>query len=54
MEAEFVSRVDDAVSSSSDLAEYIEELAAQTADNDLDPQRVPELVDEIEQFLKDV
>ncbi|GMQ86775.1 MAG: filament polymerization regulator ParJ [Acidimicrobiia bacterium] len=54
MEAEFVSRVDEAVSSSSDLADYIEELASRAASNDLDPQRVPELVNEIEQFLKDV
>jgi len=54
MEAEFVSRVDEAVSSSSDLADYIEELASQAAVDDMDPQRVPELVDEIEQFLKDV
>jgi hypothetical protein len=60
MESDFVERVDDAVSASAELAGYIEELTAE-AEQDLrdetgrlDPQRMPELVDEIEEFLKDV
>jgi proteasome assembly chaperone (PAC2) family protein len=60
MEAEFIGRVDEAVAASEELAGYIAELAAE-AEQDLrdeveriDPQRMPELVDEIEEFLKDV
>jgi hypothetical protein len=60
MEADFIKRVDDAVSASAELAGYIEELTAE-AEQDLrdevrrlDPERMPELVDEIEEFLKDV
>ncbi len=60
LEADFVQRVDEAVEASSELAAYIEELAAETEDAPdqgrgwLDPGRGPELVDEIEEFLKDV
>lgn len=52
METEFVLQVDEAVAESDDLAEYIREIA----DNDrqMDPGRTGELVDEIENFLKDV
>jgi len=60
LEAEFIERVDDAVAASAELAGYIEELAAEAEEDQnreperLDPQRMPELVDEIEEFLKDV
>jgi proteasome assembly chaperone (PAC2) family protein len=58
MEAEFIERVDEAVAASEELAGYIEELAAEaeqfTASENLDPGRTPELLDEIEEFLKDV
>ncbi len=59
MEAEFIERVNEAVAASTELAEYIEELAAEAEEaaeenERLDPGRMPELVDEIEEFLKDV
>ena len=60
LEADFVERVDEAVEASSELAAYIDELAAETDEapekgqTRLDPGRGPELVDEIEDFLKDV
>jgi proteasome assembly chaperone (PAC2) family protein len=60
LEAEFVERVDEAVEASSELAAYIDEVAAETEEAfgegraRLDPGRAPELVDEIEDFLKDV
>jgi len=60
LEAEFIERVDEAVEASAELAGYIEELAAEAEyelneePEQIDPQRMPELVDEIEEFLKDV
>lgn len=59
LETEFIERVEEAVQASSELAAYIEELAAEAesdgeAPNGIDPGRAPELVDEIEEFLKDV
>lgn len=58
LETEFIERVEEAVQASSELAAYIEELAAEAesdgeAPNGIDPGRAPELVDEIEEFLKD-
>jgi len=52
MESEFVVRVDEAVAESEDLAEYVQEIAEHR--RSIDPARSGELVDEIEQFLKDV
>lgn len=52
MESEFVVRVDRAVAESEDLAEYVQEIAEHH--RSIDPARSDELVDEIEQFLKDV
>jgi proteasome assembly chaperone (PAC2) family protein len=59
LEAEFIERVDEAVSASAELAAYIDELAAEADAEEnggarIDPGRAPELVDEIEEFLKDV
>ncbi len=52
MEDEFVIRVDEAVAESEDLAEYVQEITEHR--RSIDPDRSGELVDEIEQFLKDV
>lgn len=52
MEAEFILQVDEAVAESDDLAEYVREVAEN--DRQMDPGRSHELVDEIENFLKDV
>ena len=60
LEVEFIARIDEAVEASAELAGYIEELAAEAEyelneePERLDPKRMPELVDEIEEFLKDV
>lgn len=59
MEADFIERVEEAVQASSELSAYIDELAAEAGDEAgesgrIDPGRAPELVDEIEEFLKDV
>jgi predicted ATP-grasp superfamily ATP-dependent carboligase len=59
MEAEFIERVEEAVQASSELAAYIDELAAEAESDQgesgrIDPGRAPELVDEIEEFLRDV
>jgi proteasome assembly chaperone (PAC2) family protein len=51
MERDFLSRVDAAVAESDDLAEYVEEL--RNDGRTLDPQRTGELVNEIEDFLRD-
>jgi hypothetical protein len=57
MEAEFIVRVDEAVAASAELAGYIDELATDAEERAggerLDPDRMPELVDEIEEFLRD-
>ena len=59
LEAEFIERVDEAVEASVELAAYIDELVAEAdgapdGSPKLDPGRAPELLDEIEEFLKDV
>ena len=60
LEKEFIERVDEAVAASTELAAYIRELAAEAegesegGEERLDPGRTPELVDEIEEFLRDV
>lgn len=51
MERDFLERVDAAVAASDDLTEYLEELESDKAS--LDPQRSGELVNEIEDFLRD-
>lgn len=57
MEAEFIVRVNEAVAASAELAGYIDELATDAEERAngerLDPERMPELVDEIEEFLRD-
>ncbi|MEA2024420.1 MAG: PAC2 family protein [Actinomycetota bacterium] len=51
-ETEFISEVDEAVAESDDLAEYVREVAENG--RQMDPGRTGELVDEIENFLKEV
>ncbi len=52
METEFITEVDEAVAESDDLAEYVREVAENG--RQMDPGRTGELVDEIENFLRDV
>jgi proteasome assembly chaperone (PAC2) family protein len=51
MERDFLARVDAAIAESDDLAEYVEEL--RNDGRTLDPQRTGELVNEIEDFLRE-
>ncbi|MEA2009225.1 MAG: PAC2 family protein, partial [Actinomycetota bacterium] len=52
METEFILQVDEAVAESDDLAEYVREVSEDG--RQMDPERTGDLVDEIENFLKDV
>jgi proteasome assembly chaperone (PAC2) family protein len=52
VESEFSSRVDEAIASNGDLAEYIETIATEGPD-DIDPSRSGLLLNEIEDYLKD-
>ncbi len=52
METEFILQVDEAVAESDGLAEYVREVAEDG--RQMDPERTGDLVDEIENFLKDV
>ncbi|MEN8113851.1 MAG: PAC2 family protein [Actinomycetota bacterium] len=52
LEATFILQVNEAVAESEDLSEYVQEIAEDG--RTMDPHRTGELVDEIEQFLKDV
>ncbi|MEN8234434.1 MAG: PAC2 family protein [Actinomycetota bacterium] len=52
LEATFILQVNEAVAESDDLSEYVREVTEEG--RKMDPDRTGELVDEIEQFLKDV
>jgi len=52
METEFILQVDEAVAESEDLADYVREISENG--RQMDPGRTGELVDEIENFLRDV
>jgi len=52
METEFILQVDEAVAESDDLAEYVREIGEN--DRQMDLGRTGELVDEIENFLREV
>jgi proteasome assembly chaperone (PAC2) family protein len=52
LEAAFIIQVNEAVAESEDLTEYVREVDED--ERNMDPTRTGELVDEIEQFLKDV
>ena len=52
LEASFILQVNEVVAESHDLAEYVREITED--ERNMDPTRTGELVDEIEQFLKDV
>lgn len=52
IEAEFSQRVDEAIASNGDLAEYIETISAE-GPGEIDPSRSGLLLDEIEEYLKD-
>jgi len=52
IEAEFSSRVDEAIATNGDLAEYIETISAEGS-GEIDPSRSGLLLNEIEEFLKD-
>lgn len=52
LEASFIIQVNEAVAESQDLAEYVREISED--ERNMDPRRTGELLDEIEQFLKDV
>ncbi len=53
MANDFVARVDRALESSSDLREYVAELEANRDDVSLNPEAGAELLDEIEDFLRE-